>query len=90
MASTVVLSAVVVTAVGWLLLQQTRDGLLDHRVGAVRGEAADESSRGRRRLGSRPRARTPTPRRSSSDADRPDHPARRTRGFGVRGGGSGR
>jgi two-component system sensor histidine kinase MtrB len=34
-ASTVVLSAVVVTAVGWVLLQQTQRGLLDHRVDAV-------------------------------------------------------
>ena len=29
-ASTVLLSALVIAAVGWLLLQQTRDGLLDH------------------------------------------------------------
>ena len=37
-ASTVVLSAVVVTAVGWVLLQQTQQGLLDHRVDAVLAE----------------------------------------------------
>jgi two-component system sensor histidine kinase MtrB len=41
-ASTVILTAVVIAAVGWLLLQQTRDGLLDQRVKAVTGEAADE------------------------------------------------
>jgi two-component system sensor histidine kinase MtrB len=41
-ASTVILSAVVITGVGWLLLQQTRDGLLDHRVDAVTAEVADE------------------------------------------------
>jgi two-component system, OmpR family, sensor histidine kinase MtrB len=34
-ASTVVLSAIVVSAVGWFLLQQTQQGLLDHRVDAV-------------------------------------------------------
>ena len=33
--STVVLSAVVVSGVGWLLLQQTQRGLLDHRVDNV-------------------------------------------------------
>jgi two-component system sensor histidine kinase MtrB len=41
-ASTVILTAVVIAAVGWLLLQQTRDGLLDNRVKAVTGEVADE------------------------------------------------
>ncbi len=34
-ASTMVLSAIVVSAVGWFLLQQTRDGLLEHRADAV-------------------------------------------------------
>lgn len=33
--STVLLSALVVSAVGWLLLQQTRDGLVRHRVEVV-------------------------------------------------------
>ena len=41
-ASTVILTAVVIAAVGWLLLQQTRDGLLDQRVKAVNAEVADE------------------------------------------------
>ncbi len=41
-ASTVILTAVVIAVVGWLLLQQTRDGLLDQRVQAVTGEVADE------------------------------------------------
>ena len=41
-ASTVILTAVVIAAVGWLLLQQTRDGLLDQRVEAVTAEVADE------------------------------------------------
>ncbi len=47
--STVVLSAVVVSGVGWILLQQTREGLLDHRVevvlGEVDAEVADASDR---------------------------------------------
>jgi two-component system sensor histidine kinase MtrB len=41
-ASTVILSAVVITGVGWLLLQQTRDGLLENRVEVVTAEVADE------------------------------------------------
>lgn len=40
--STVVLSTVVVGAVGWILLQQTRDGLLDHRVEVVLAEVDAE------------------------------------------------
>jgi two-component system sensor histidine kinase MtrB len=43
-ASTLVLSAVVVSVVGWFLLQQTRDGLLDQRVKAVLAEAHGEVS----------------------------------------------
>ncbi len=41
-ASTVVLSVVVISAVGWFLIQQTRDGLLDHRVTTVVDEAGGE------------------------------------------------
>ncbi|WP_408896318.1 MtrAB system histidine kinase MtrB [Nocardioides sp. R1-1] len=40
--STVVLSAVVISGVGWILLQQTRDGLLRHRVELVLGEVDAE------------------------------------------------
>ena len=68
-ASTVLLSAVVIAAVGWLLLQQTRDGLLDQRVDAVTAEVADEvqeandrlasaSGTGHRRVGAAPRPRS--------------------------------
>ena len=49
-ASTVLLSAVVVSGVGWFLLQQTRDGLLDHRVRAVVAEANNETTEARERL----------------------------------------
>lgn len=50
--STLVLTAVVVGAVGWFLLQQTRDGLLANRVEAVVAEAANETADARTRLGS--------------------------------------
>ena len=48
--STLVLSAVVVSVVGWFLLQQTRQGLLDHRVTAVVAEADTETRDARDRL----------------------------------------
>lgn len=46
-ASTVLLSTVVISVVGWFLLQQTREGLLDHRVDAVVVEANDETAAAR-------------------------------------------
>jgi len=49
-ASTVVLSAVVVSGVGWILLQQTRDGLLRHRVEVVLGEVDAEVADAQGRL----------------------------------------
>lgn len=49
-ASTVLLSIVVIGVVGWYLLRQTRDGLLDHRVDAVVAEANDETAEARKRL----------------------------------------
>ena len=48
--STVLLSIVVISVVGWYLLRQTRDGLLDHRVNAVVAEANDETAETRTRL----------------------------------------
>ncbi len=54
MASTVILSALVSTGVGWVLLQQTREGLLDQRVRAVVAEASAESAAARTRLQSVP------------------------------------
>jgi two-component system sensor histidine kinase MtrB len=52
--STVLLSAVVVSGVGWLLLQQTRDGLLENRVDEVLAEVADEVDGARQRLAETP------------------------------------
>jgi two-component system, OmpR family, sensor histidine kinase MtrB len=49
-ASTVVLSAAVVAGVGWFLMLQTRDGLLEHRVDAVVAEAENETAEARNRL----------------------------------------
>jgi two-component system sensor histidine kinase MtrB len=45
--STVLLSAAVVGIVGWFLIQQTRDGLLDNRVAAVVQEAEGETEAAR-------------------------------------------
>lgn len=63
-ASTVVLSAAVVAGVGWFLMLQTRDGLLEHRVDAVVAEAENETAEARNRLSFVPGA-TSTPRASS-------------------------
>jgi two-component system sensor histidine kinase MtrB len=46
-ASTLVLAAAVISVVGWFLLQQTREGLLEHRVDAVVAEANDETGSAR-------------------------------------------
>ena len=53
-ASTLVLSAAVVGVVGWFLLQQTREGLLEQRVDAVVAEANTERADAETRLGSVP------------------------------------
>jgi two-component system, OmpR family, sensor histidine kinase MtrB len=53
-ASTLLLSAAVVGVVGWFLLQQTRDGLLDQRVDAVVAESNNETTEARTRLAAAP------------------------------------
>ena len=53
-ASTLVLSAIVISAVGWFLLQQVRDGLLQHRVDVVVGEVEAEVADTRDRLSAAP------------------------------------
>ena len=53
-ASTVILSFIVVSGVGWLLLQQTRDGLLKSRVDEVLAEVADEVDEANDRLAESP------------------------------------
>src|SRR6478672_4229832 len=52
--STVLLSAAVVGVVGWFLMQQTRDGLLDQRVAAVVAEADSETQAARDALAATP------------------------------------
>ncbi len=52
--STVLLSAAVISIVGWFLLQQTREGLLDNRVSAVVAEANNETVEARDRLAAAP------------------------------------
>src|SRR6478735_10283710 len=49
-ASTVLLSVVVISVVGWYLIRQVRDGLLDHRVNAVVAEANNETAEARKNL----------------------------------------
>ncbi len=49
-ASTVALSAIVIVGVGWFLLQQTRDGLLDHRADVVVAVANAETDQAADRL----------------------------------------
>ena len=50
--STALLSAVVIGIVGWVLIQQTRDGLLENRVDAVVSEAERETESARSALDS--------------------------------------
>ena len=57
-ASTVLLSALVVGIVGVFLLQQTRDGLLDQREDAVVGEASRVTAEARERLEAVPATET--------------------------------
>ncbi|WP_181312333.1 MtrAB system histidine kinase MtrB [Nocardioides campestrisoli] len=49
-ASTLVLTTLVVGVVGWFLLQQTRDGLLEQRVERAVSEASNETAEARSRL----------------------------------------
>jgi two-component system sensor histidine kinase MtrB len=81
-ASTIILTALVIAGVGWLLLQQTRDGLLNDRVTAVTGEAADEMREANDRLASAPgQDADPTVQRGDVIQGFLDRGA--TRGYGV-------
>ncbi|MGA8847194.1 MAG: HAMP domain-containing protein, partial [Nocardioides sp.] len=81
-ASTLLLSAVVITAVGWFLLQQTRDGLLSNRVDAVVAEAAAETSEAELRLEATLRTEVDIT-RQIQDLARPIIARGETRGFSV-------
>jgi two-component system sensor histidine kinase MtrB len=52
--STLLLSAVVVTAVGWILLRQVEHGLVDHRVVAVLNDVGNETTQARQQLAATP------------------------------------
>ncbi|MDN4174996.1 MtrAB system histidine kinase MtrB [Nocardioides sp. SOB77] len=81
-ASTLVLSAVVVSVVGWFLLQQTRDGLLENRVDAVVAEADNESAEALERLVAVPGTETDASTQASELAI-PIIARGQTRGFDV-------
>jgi two-component system sensor histidine kinase MtrB len=56
--STLLLSAVVVTAVGWFLLRQVEQGLVDHRVASVLADVGNETTQLRAGLASAPGTET--------------------------------
>ena len=80
--STLVLSAIVISAVGWFLLQQTRDGLLRHRVDVVVGEVEAEVAATRDRLSSAS-ATGASASEQRSDLIDPIIEAGESRGYGV-------
>ncbi len=80
--STVVLSALVIAGVGWFLLQQTREGLLEQRVEAVLAEAADETEDAIGRLEAAP-GREGNPTLQQRDLVDPIIERGRSRGFMV-------
>ena len=56
--STLLLSAVVVTGVGWFLLRQVEQGLVDHRVASVLADVSNETSQLRTALSAAPGTET--------------------------------
>ncbi len=81
-ASTVALSTVVVAAVGWLLIEQTRDGLLQHRAELVVAEATGETNQAIDRLAAAEGTEFDAVSQQAELA-RPIIRAGETRGFGV-------
>ncbi|WP_109510318.1 MtrAB system histidine kinase MtrB [Nocardioides speluncae] len=80
--STVLLTAIVVTLVGWFLLQQTRDGLLENKVESAVGEANVETDLAKQRLEALPGTDTDVARQQEEVFDSIDRVAR-NRGFGA-------
>ncbi len=80
--SILLLSGVVITGVGLLLLQQIRDGLLEHRVDAVVAEAASETDDARVRLAAASGTEVDAARQVRELAD-PIISRGDTRGYGV-------
>ena len=56
--STLLLSAVVITAVGWFLLRQVEQGLVDHRVASVLADVTNETTQARSALAQAPGTET--------------------------------
>ena len=80
--STLLLSAIVISAVGWLLLHQTRDGLLRHRVDIVVGEVEAEVAATRDRLARAPGTEVNASEQRAELID-PVIEAGESRGYGV-------
>jgi two-component system sensor histidine kinase MtrB len=80
--STVVLSAIVFGAVGWFLLHQTRDGLLEERAKAVVAEANSETAEAEKKLEAVPGTES-DPNPQISQLVDPIIDRGQTRGFGV-------
>ncbi len=80
--STVLLSAVVIAGVGWFLLRQVQEGLLDHRLDAVLAEAANETAGANERLSNVPGVDTNTGAQLDDVVD-PIKDAGAARGFQV-------
>lgn len=80
--STLLLSAATVGVVGWVLLQQTRDGLIRARVDAVVAEARTETAEARTRLDFAP-GTDPDVSGQQEDLVTPIIQRGTTRGFGV-------
>jgi two-component system, OmpR family, sensor histidine kinase MtrB len=80
--STLLLSAVVVTAVGWFLLRQVEQGLVDHRVASVLADVANETTQLRTGLTSAPGTETDAA-AQARDLVNPIIDSGRARGFDV-------
>ncbi len=80
--STVLLSAAVIGVVGWFLIQQTRDGLLEHRVDAAVQEAEGETEAARELLAATPPIDADTS-RQQQDLVEPIISRGSSRGFSV-------
>ena len=81
--STVLLSTVVVLAVGWFLLRQVQQGLLDHRVETVLREAGNENQAAADRLGAAPGIDTNANQQASQVLMAPAYNSGQARGFSV-------
>ena len=81
--STVLLSTVVVLAVGWFLLRQVQQGLLDHRVETVLHEVGNENQAAADRLRAAPGIDTDANDQAKSVLFAPIFVSSQARGFSV-------